>query len=133
MPPETPGPKGRPGRRAQSVWNRARHVDFRSRHRDAETARIAAVFAQLITTEDGKNARLGSMHVSGERRCQELERFVEASAIGWVNYLYGDRKAADALYSKLYFAFGQPASNDFGVVLPTLIRMAERARERGKA
>jgi L-ribulokinase len=38
-----------------------------------------------------------------------------------------------ALFSKLYFAFGQSASNDFGVVLPTLIRMAERARERGKA
>jgi L-ribulokinase len=34
------------------------------------------------------------------------------------------------LYSKLYFAFGQPASNDFGVVLPKLIRLAERARER---
>ena len=35
-----------------------------------------------------------------------------------------------ALYSKLYFAFGQPASNDFGLVLPTLIRVAGRARER---
>ncbi len=36
------------------------------------------------------------------------------------------------LYSKLYFAFGQPASNDFGVVLPKLMRLAERAQERGK-
>jgi hypothetical protein len=35
-------------------------------------------------------------------------------------------------YSKLYFEFGQPASNDFGGVLPTLIRVAERVRERGK-
>src|SRR2546422_7842551 len=37
-----------------------------------------------------------------------------------------------ALYSKLYFAFGQPASNDFGAVLPALIRVAERARKRGE-
>ena len=29
-----------------------------------------------------------------------VRRFVEASAIGWVNYLYGDRKAADALIKK---------------------------------
>jgi len=36
------------------------------------------------------------------------------------------------LYSKLYFAFGQPASNDFGAVLPALIRVAERARKRGE-
>lgn len=31
------------------------------------------------------------------------------------------------LYSKLYFAFGQPGSNDLGSVLPTLIRVAEAA------
>ena len=37
-----------------------------------------------------------------------------------------------ALYSKLYFAFGQPASNDFGAVLPALIRVAERARKRAE-
>jgi len=29
-----------------------------------------------------------------------VRRFVEASAIGWYNYLYGDRKAADALIKK---------------------------------
>jgi NitT/TauT family transport system substrate-binding protein len=29
-----------------------------------------------------------------------VRRFVEASIIGWVNYLYGDRKAADALIMK---------------------------------
>lgn len=29
-----------------------------------------------------------------------VRKFVEASAIGWVNYLYGDRKAADALIKR---------------------------------
>ena len=29
-----------------------------------------------------------------------VRRFVEASIVGWVNYLYGDRKAADALIRK---------------------------------
>jgi NitT/TauT family transport system substrate-binding protein len=29
-----------------------------------------------------------------------VRRFVEASILGWVNYLYGDRKAADALIKK---------------------------------
>ncbi|HOB94742.1 MAG TPA: ABC transporter substrate-binding protein [Aquabacterium sp.] len=29
-----------------------------------------------------------------------VQRFVDASAIGWVNYLYGDRKAANALMIK---------------------------------
>ncbi len=29
-----------------------------------------------------------------------VQRFVDASAIGWVNYLYGDRKAANALMRK---------------------------------
>jgi NitT/TauT family transport system substrate-binding protein len=29
-----------------------------------------------------------------------VQRFVDASAIGWVNYLYGDRKAASALMIK---------------------------------
>jgi len=29
-----------------------------------------------------------------------VKRFVEASIIGWVNYLYGDRRAADALIKK---------------------------------
>ncbi|HEX4511726.1 MAG TPA: ABC transporter substrate-binding protein [Burkholderiaceae bacterium] len=29
-----------------------------------------------------------------------VHRFVEASIVGWVNYLYGDRKAADALIIK---------------------------------
>ncbi len=29
-----------------------------------------------------------------------VQRFVDASALGWVNYLYGDRKAADAMMIK---------------------------------
>jgi NitT/TauT family transport system substrate-binding protein len=29
-----------------------------------------------------------------------VKRFVEASIVGWVNYLYGDRKAADALIKR---------------------------------
>lgn len=31
-----------------------------------------------------------------EKRPDYVQRFVDASIIGWVNYLYGDRKAADA-------------------------------------
>jgi NitT/TauT family transport system substrate-binding protein len=31
---------------------------------------------------------------------ETVRKFVEASIIGWVNYLYGDRKAADALIKK---------------------------------
>ncbi|MFN7288462.1 MAG: ABC transporter substrate-binding protein, partial [Burkholderiales bacterium] len=30
-----------------------------------------------------------------------VRRFVEASILGWANYLYGDRKAADAMIRKL--------------------------------
>lgn len=29
-----------------------------------------------------------------------MQRFVDASILGWVNYLYGDRKAANALMRK---------------------------------
>src|SRR6185295_13528672 len=31
---------------------------------------------------------------------QLVQRFVDASILGWVNYLYGDRKAANALMIK---------------------------------
>jgi NitT/TauT family transport system substrate-binding protein len=34
------------------------------------------------------------------KRPDLVKRFVEASIIGWVNYLYGDRRAADALIIK---------------------------------
>lgn len=37
-----------------------------------------------------------------------------------------------ALYSKLYFAFGQPGSSDFGAVLPALMRVAGDAGKRGE-
>jgi L-ribulokinase len=36
------------------------------------------------------------------------------------------------LYSKLYFAFGQQAPDEFGMVLPKLIRLAERERTGGR-
>jgi NitT/TauT family transport system substrate-binding protein len=32
-----------------------------------------------------------------EKRPELVQRFVDASIVGWVNYLYGDRKAANAL------------------------------------
>jgi NitT/TauT family transport system substrate-binding protein len=35
-----------------------------------------------------------------ERRPALVQRFVDASVIGWVNYLYGDRRAANALMIK---------------------------------
>jgi NitT/TauT family transport system substrate-binding protein len=35
-----------------------------------------------------------------ERRPQLVQRFVDASITGWVNYLYGDRRAANALMIK---------------------------------
>lgn len=35
-----------------------------------------------------------------ERKPQMVQRFVDASIIGWVNYLYGDRRAANALMIK---------------------------------
>lgn len=35
-----------------------------------------------------------------ERRPALVQRFVDASIIGWVNYLYGDRRAANALMIK---------------------------------
>ena len=44
----------------------------------------------------------------------------EPQAVSIYNELY-------SLYNKLYFAFGEPKSSDFGKVLPTLIRVAESA------
>ena len=35
-----------------------------------------------------------------EKKPDLVQRFVDASAIGWYNYLYGDNKAANALISK---------------------------------
>jgi NitT/TauT family transport system substrate-binding protein len=35
-----------------------------------------------------------------EKKPDLVQRFVDASAIGWVNYLYGDNKAANALIKK---------------------------------
>jgi NitT/TauT family transport system substrate-binding protein len=35
-----------------------------------------------------------------DKRPEYVQRFVDASIIGWVNYLYGDRKAANALMLK---------------------------------
>ncbi len=35
-----------------------------------------------------------------EKRADLVQRFVDASIIGWVNYLYGDNKAANALIKK---------------------------------
>ncbi len=33
------------------------------------------------------------------------------------------------LYSKLYFAFGEPGSGEFGKILPALIRVAESVNQ----
>ncbi len=35
-----------------------------------------------------------------QKQPELVQRFVDASVIGWVNYLYGDRKAANALMLK---------------------------------
>lgn len=35
-----------------------------------------------------------------QKKPELVKKFVEASIIGWVNYLYGDRKAADALIKR---------------------------------
>lgn len=35
-----------------------------------------------------------------QKQTELVKKFVEASAIGWVNYLYGDRRAADALIKR---------------------------------
>ena len=36
-----------------------------------------------------------------QRKPETVRKFVDASIIGWVNYLYGDRRAADAMIRKL--------------------------------
>jgi NitT/TauT family transport system substrate-binding protein len=39
-----------------------------------------------------------------------VQRFVEASILGWYNYLYGDRKAANAMIKK-----ANPEMTDAGI------------------
>ena len=58
-----------------------------------------------------------------EKRPELVQRFVDASAIGWYNYLYGDNKAANALIKKQnpemtddLLAYSVAAMKEFGIV-----------------
>lgn len=58
-----------------------------------------------------------------EKRPDLVQRFVDASAIGWYNYLYGDNKAANALIKKHnpemtdeLLAYSVAAMKEFGIV-----------------
>jgi len=58
-----------------------------------------------------------------EKRPELVQRFVDASAIGWYNYLYGDNKAANALIKKHnpemtdeLLAYSVAAMKEFGIV-----------------
>ena len=62
-----------------------------------------------------------------EKRPDLVQRFVDASAIGWANYLYGDNKAANALIKKQNPEMTDERIKDFfdkmaraGVVKPDL-------------
>jgi NitT/TauT family transport system substrate-binding protein len=58
-----------------------------------------------------------------EKRPDVVQRFVDASAIGWYNYLYGDNKAANALIKQHnpemtddLLAYSIAAMKEFGIV-----------------
>jgi NitT/TauT family transport system substrate-binding protein len=58
-----------------------------------------------------------------EKRPDLVQRFVDASAIGWYNYLYGDNKAANALIKKHnpdmtdeLLAYSVAAMKEYGIV-----------------
>jgi NitT/TauT family transport system substrate-binding protein len=58
-----------------------------------------------------------------EKKPDLVQRFVDASAIGWYNYLYGDNKAANALIKKHnpemsddLLAYSVAAMKEFGIV-----------------
>ena len=54
-----------------------------------------------------------------------MQRFVDASIIGWMNYLYGDNKAANALIKRQnpemtdeLLAYSIAKMKEYGIVIP---------------